>query len=104
MTTGEMTDGEEGEGETSEMNEEATGIGVLEVPSGTSKVVNNSKMVLVRVLIRRRNRLLCRLVVRRSRVGGKVMPTIGKSVAEVVSRQNREGWKENREVLASLIL
>ena len=52
MTTGAMTDGEEGEGETSGTNEEATEIGELGDPSGTSKVANSSSSKMARVLIR----------------------------------------------------
>ena len=87
--TGEMRDGEEEAGGTSGTTEEATEVGELGDPSGTSKVVNSSsKMVLEKVLIRRRSHRLCHRVVRRTRVGGRVMPIIGKA-GEVDSRQNR---------------
>ena len=94
--TGVTKDGEEEEEEVeggiSGMIEEVTVAVELGRLSETSKVVNSSssRMVLARVLIRRRSHLLCHLVVRRSRAGGRATPTIGK-VGEVVgsSRQNR---------------
>jgi len=95
-----MRDGEEEAGGTSGTTEEATEVGELGDPSGTSKVVNNSsssKMVLVRVLIRRRSRRLCHLVVRRTRVGGRVTPTIAR-VEEAGSSS-----RQNRGVLVSLM-
>ena len=100
--TGEMRDGEEEAGGTSGTIEEATEVGELGDPSGTSKVVNNSssssKMVLVRVLIRRRSRRLCHLVVRRTRVGGRVTPTIAR-----VEEAGSSSSKQNRGVLVSLM-
>ena len=99
--TGEMRDGEEEAGGTSGTTEEATEVGELEDPSGTSKVVNNSsssKMVLARVLIRRRSRRLCHLVVRRTRVGGRVTPTIAR-----VEEAGSSSSKQNRGVLVSLM-
>lgn len=98
--TGEMRDGEEEAGGTSGTIEEATEVGELGDPSGTSKVVNNSsssKMVLVRVLIRRRSRRLCHRVARRTRVGGRVTPTIAR-VEEAGSSSRR-----SRGVLVSLM-
>merc|ERR1719397_608475 len=93
--TGETRDGEEEEEEgTSGRIEEATEVGELVHPSGTSKVVNSSyssKTVLAKVLslTRRRSHPHCHLVVRRSKAEGRVMPTVGKVGEEGSNRQNR---------------
>ena len=93
--TGAMKDVEEGEEEegTSGTIAGAMVAGELGRLSETSKVANSSssKMVLAtRVLIRRRSHHLCHLVVRRTRAGERVTPTIGKVGEAGNNRQNRE--------------
>ena len=93
--TGAMKDAEEGEEEegTSGTIAGAMVAGELGRLSETSKVANSSssKMVLAtRVLIRRRSHHLCHLVVRRTRAGERVTPTIGKVGEAGNNRQNRE--------------